>query len=67
MGDGSSRSSSPPANADVRDAFSSDGADGNFPLLPLLALLPLVVAGWWASARAAGRVGSGGGTGRESG
>lgn len=58
--------SASPANAAVRDAFSSDGADGHFPLLPLLAVLPLVVAGWWTSARAAGRVGAGTG-GQESG
>ncbi|MFF7646009.1 hypothetical protein [Streptomyces canus] len=57
--------SASPANAAVRDAFSSDGTGSRFPLLPLLAVLPLVVASWWTSARAAGRVGAA--TGQEPG
>lgn len=57
--------SASPANAAVRDAFSSGRAAPGFPLLPLLAVLPLCAACWWVSARAAGRAGAA--TGRESG
>ncbi|MFK4104529.1 hypothetical protein ACI2L1_31525 [Streptomyces sp. NPDC019531] len=57
--------SASPANAAVRDAFSSDGADPRFPLVPLLVALPLAAACWWASARAADRVGAA--TGQEGG
>lgn len=48
-----------PANAAVRDVFSSGRTDARFPVLPLLAALPLVVACWWASARAGGRAATG--------
>lgn len=50
--------SASPANAAVRDVFSSDRTGSRFPLLPLVAVLPLVAACWWASARAAGRAGA---------
>ncbi|MFD7711340.1 hypothetical protein ACFV6E_01705 [Streptomyces sp. NPDC059785] len=49
--------SASPANAAVRDAFSSGGTGTHFPLLPLLAALPLTAVCWWASTRAAGRTG----------
>ncbi|MFF0017607.1 hypothetical protein [Streptomyces sp. NPDC005374] len=57
--------SASPANAAVRSAFSSGRTSADVPLLPLLAVLPLCAVCWWASARAAGRVGAA--TGRESG
>ncbi|QIQ06151.1 hypothetical protein [Streptomyces liangshanensis] len=57
--------SASPVNAAVRDAVSSGPAGAPFPALPLPAALALAAACWWASARAAGRVG--GGTGPESG
>lgn len=50
--------SASPANAAVRDVFSSDRTGSRFPLLPLVAVLPLVATCWWASARAAGRAGA---------
>jgi hypothetical protein len=47
-----------PANAAVRDVLPSGRTDARFPMLPLLAALPLVVACWWTSAWAASRVGA---------
>ncbi|MEU9466531.1 hypothetical protein AB0D78_07710 [Streptomyces avermitilis] len=50
--------SASPANAAVRAVFSSGRTGVRFPLLPLLAVLPLIVACWCASAWAAGRAGA---------
>ncbi|GGX66041.1 hypothetical protein [Streptomyces minutiscleroticus] len=47
-----------PANAAVRDAFSSHRTGARLPLLPLLAARALAAVLWWTSARAAGRVGA---------
>ncbi|WP_406110225.1 hypothetical protein OG698_45805 [Streptomyces sp. NBC_01003] len=57
--------STSPANAAVRELLSSGRTGVRFPMLPLLAALPLVAACWWASAWAAGRAGAA--SGRESG
>jgi hypothetical protein len=58
--------SASPANSAVRDAFSSGSDDVRFPVVPLPAALLLAAACWWASARAADRVGAAA-TGREPG
>ncbi|WP_405021270.1 hypothetical protein OHV05_34565 [Kitasatospora sp. NBC_00070] len=50
--------SASPANAAVREVFSSGRTGVRFPMLPLLAALPLVLACWWASAWAVGRAGA---------